>query len=255
MGGGRGKGPFVRQCVRSFGVCLLQHKYFYIFAIGNSENALNPLWVPQEFLFFNFRCKIFNMGPDPNLHTEWRKETVNYEFHGIVGSFTSNVDFIEKHFYKRGLSSLRMMEQKTGLTPMSFKMRKKHFLIKAYNEIILSLQAAGITDFLINRDKRKGDKIDDYGPQILDFEHLDVCFLVCMVPLVLAFVVFIVEILWHRLQKKLSECFKKEETLIPVTKFPKIIQVQPRIQRRFSVCSAHESDLPKLIEDQRKLSV
>jgi hypothetical protein len=32
---------------------LLQHKYFYVFVIGNSKNALNPLWAPQELLHFS----------------------------------------------------------------------------------------------------------------------------------------------------------------------------------------------------------
>jgi hypothetical protein len=42
----------VRSYVRPFGVCFFQHKYFYVFVIGNSKNALNPLWAPQEFLRF-----------------------------------------------------------------------------------------------------------------------------------------------------------------------------------------------------------
>jgi hypothetical protein len=205
-------------------------------------------------LVLYYRCKIFKMGKDLKIHKKWMEETVDYEFHGIVDSLTTHVDYIEK-YYKRGLSSLRMMKQKTGFTPMSFMMTRKHFLIKAYNEIILRLQAAGITDFLVKRDKRKGEKIDDSGPQVLDFKHLDACFLVCLIPLVLAFAVFIFEHLWHRLQKKLTECCKKKETAIPVTKFPKIIQVQPRVQRKFSASSTHELELPNFMEVQRKCSV
>jgi hypothetical protein len=201
-----------------------------------------------------YRCKIFNMGNNWRIYNKCRKETVDHEFQGIVDSMKSNVDMIKLDF-KRGLPSLRMMKQKTGMTPMSFIMKKKHFLIKPFNDIILRLQAAGITDSLINRDKRKGEKIDDSGPQVLDFEHLDACFLVCMIPLILAFAVFILEHLWHRLQNKLTECLKKKETAIPVTKFPKIIQVQPRVQRRFSADLAHELKLPKFIEVQQKSSV
>jgi hypothetical protein len=179
-----------------------------------------------------YRCKMFNMGKDWKVHNKWRKETVDYEFHGIVDSMTTHVDAIE-YRYIRGLSSLRMMKQKTGMIPMSFEMTRKHFLIKPYNKIIHRLKDAGITDFLNNRYKRKGEKIDENGPQILDFEHLDACFLVCMIPLVLALAVFILEHVWHRLHNKLSEYLKREETVVPATKFPKIIQVQPRVQRRF----------------------
>jgi hypothetical protein len=194
------------------------------------------------------------MGKDRKIHNTWRKETVDYEFHGIVDSMNTNVDIIELNF-KRGLSSLRMMKQKTGNLPMSFLMRRKHFLIKPYNDIILRLKDAGITNFLINRNKRKGEKIDNSGPQVLNFEHLDACFLVCMIPLVLAFAAFILEHLWHRMQKKLTKCFKKKEAAIPVTNFPKIIQVQPRVQRRFSVCLAHEMKFPTRIQFQRRFSV
>jgi hypothetical protein len=194
------------------------------------------------------------MGKIRRIHNKWRKETVEYEFHGVVDSLTTHVEAIE-YRYTRGFSSLRMMKQKTGLLPMSFIMTKNHFLIKPYNEIIRRLKDAGITDFLINWRKRKSEKIDDLGPQVLSFAHLDVCFLVCMIPLVLAFAAFIFEHLWHCLQKKLSKSFKKEKTAVPVTKFPKIIQVQPRVQRRFSVCLAHEMKSPIRIQIQRRFSV
>jgi hypothetical protein len=182
------------------------------------------------------------------------KETVDYEFHGVVDTLTYHLNNANS-LYKNSLSSLRIMKQKTGFTPMSFMMKKKHFLIKPYNDIILRLKDAGITEFLNNWRRRKGEKIDDYGPQVLEFEHLDVCFLVCMIPLVLAFAVFIFEHLWQRLQKKLTECLKKKETATPMTKFPKIIQVQPRVQRRFSACMAYELNFPSNIQVQRKFSV
>jgi hypothetical protein len=200
-------------------------------------------------------CKVVNMGIEGEVHKKWIEETVDYEFHGVVDTTTLGLDYVNS-LYTTGMSSLRMMNQKTGNLPMSFMMKRKHFLIKTYNEIILRLRDAGITEFLNNWRKRKGEKIDEYGPQVLDLEHLDVCFLVCMIPLVLAFAVFIFEHLWQRLQKKLSECFKKNETaMLAATKFPKIIQVQPRVQRRFSACLAYELSFPSNIQVQRKFSV
>jgi hypothetical protein len=66
-----GRGGSWDQFVRLFGVRFLQHKYFYVFVIGNSKNALNTLWAPQKFLhhfyvFHNFRAR--NLFFIPLLH-------------------------------------------------------------------------------------------------------------------------------------------------------------------------------------------
>jgi hypothetical protein len=112
--------------------------------------------------------------------------------------------------YFRGLSSLRMMEQKTGFVPMSFKIRKGHFLIKPYNEIIHRLEDAGITEFLINLRTRKNEKIADFGPQILSLEELKICFLVCFSPLMLALIVFVFEVLWNQFK---NGCFARVQIM------------------------------------------
>jgi hypothetical protein len=36
--------------------CYQQKKYFHGIVIGNMQNALNPLWAPQEFLHFLYIC-------------------------------------------------------------------------------------------------------------------------------------------------------------------------------------------------------
>jgi hypothetical protein len=146
-----------------------------------------------------YRCKIVDTGNDYKILNQWAEKTIDHEFKGVVGFTTHDFEMIKRKYF-RGLSSLRMMEQKTGVLPMSFVMKRGHFLIKAYNENIHRLRDAGITEFLINLPKRKNEKINDFGPQILSMEELEICFLVCLSPLMLALIAFIIEVLWNHLK-------------------------------------------------------
>jgi hypothetical protein len=104
------------------------------------------------------------------------------------------MNHINSYLYVHGLSSLKMMKQQTGVIPLSFWMYRGNPLIEPYNEIIGRLRDAGITEYWINFDRKKSEKIDDLGPQILDMNHLEVCFYVCMFPLIFAFLAFFGEL-------------------------------------------------------------
>jgi ribosomal protein L31E len=50
--------------------------------------------------------------------------------------------------------------------------------------------------------------MDDFGPQVLSFEELKICFLVCLSPLSLALITFVVEVLWSQFK---NGCFARVE--------------------------------------------
>jgi hypothetical protein len=139
------------------------------------------------FLFFRSKFVIIKNGYTNLL--EWIDKTLDHEFQGIVAGNSYEINR-KMYDYNQGVTSLKMMKQRTGTIPGSFLINREHFLIKPYNEMIHRLVDAGIPEFLNNLRERKGEKIADFGPQVLNFEHLGVCFLVCLAPLVLAAIAF-----------------------------------------------------------------
>lgn len=174
--------------------------------------------------------------------------TVDSNFHGIVAGNSYYMRDINNFVYFRGVSSLQMMEQKRGIKPFSFVMHVNHFLIDEYNELIRRMRDAGITDYWYNT-FRRSEKIGALGPQVLDMDHLEVCFYVCMIPLVAAVVCFLCELAWahkrccsrfyiqcrktykkHKLElekkkkirkMKVGKLKKKKKVLVLKTKIPK----------------------------------
>jgi hypothetical protein len=125
---------------------------------------------------------------------------------------TEDIDIVTRERYRTGVTSFRMMEQKTGMFPASFMMYRESVLIKPYNEIIQRLFEAGITEFLYELTYRKKQKLEPIGTQVLDFDHLDACFLVCLAPLILACIVFFFEVLWKKIDcKKLKRDQNREQ--------------------------------------------
>jgi hypothetical protein len=160
--------------------------------------------------------------------------------------------------YFRGKSSLTLMKEDRSLIPMSFVLHRSHILVEPYNEIIRRLRDAGITEHWITRAIRVNEKFDDIGPEVLTMEHLEVCFYVCMFPLIFAFLAFFGEIsaelfkhIFKTLRDKISSSWKRRTTR------HRIIQVRPigyerektmreKISAAFeSFCDAVESKIRK----------
>jgi hypothetical protein len=134
----------------------------------------------------------------------WEKQTLDDSFRGIVSGSIDQLNIINDAYHFRGVSSLRLMDEKIMLKMMSFYMPRNHFLIDSYNEKILRLMEVGVVDHVIKTEsyKKRNEKIDAFGPQVLDMDHLEVCFIVCMLPLVLAFAAFILELFCHKIKYK-----------------------------------------------------
>jgi hypothetical protein len=102
-------------------------------------------------------------------------ETTDHEFQGVVSGYPGLLRLINARYF-RGLSSLKLMDEYITHFPTSFVMLRNHPLIEPYNEIIGRLQDAGITEYWLNYEsnRRKYEKIEEFGPQVLDMGHLEV---------------------------------------------------------------------------------
>lgn len=174
--------------------------------------------------------------------------SVDSNFHGIVAGSSYHMRDINNFVYHRGVSSLKMMEQKGGFKSFGFIMPINHFLIDEYNELIRRLRDAGITDYWYKA-LRRDEKITALGPQVLDMDHLEVCFYVCMIPLVAAFVCFVCELAWahkkccsrfyiqcmktyqkHKLELEKRKKIRKKKVCRPKKK--KVAILKPKIPNR-----------------------
>jgi hypothetical protein len=102
-------------------------------------------------------------------------KTVDHEFQGVVSGDPVLLSHINAKFF-RGLSSLKLMDEYLARFPTSFLMIRNHPLIEPYNEIIGRLRDAGIIEYWLNYEsnRRKYEKIEEFGPEVLDMGHLEV---------------------------------------------------------------------------------
>lgn len=152
--------------------------------------------------------------------------TLDHNFKGIVSGSTDYLNSITHYYHRQGLTSLKLMEEKTGTLPMSFYLPRGHFLIDAYNDVIRRLRDAGITEYWENYYLRRNEKIEDLGPQVLTLEQLAVCFYVSMFPLTFAFVAFFFEfyskgikLVSHKAIKRLKIIVERNSKLFECRKF------------------------------------
>lgn len=120
-------------------------------------------------------------------------KTLDHDFDGIVSGFSADFISFNNHRIVQGVTSLRMMEQKTGSFPFSFYFNRDFLLIPEYNEIIRRLRDAGITEHWNNFFIRN-EKILAFGPEVLTMFQLRYGFFACMIPMAMSIVAFFIEL-------------------------------------------------------------
>lgn len=97
--------------------------------------------------------------------------------------------------YRSGVSSLHALEQEINRAPGAFGFKRFSPFFETFNNKLGQLLDNGLheSDGLFTLpDKIR--QFDEIGPQVLTMDHLEVAFIACFIPLVLAIVVFILEI-------------------------------------------------------------
>lgn len=106
---------------------------------------------------------------------------------------------IEATFYRSGHHSLHIVRQTIYDLQFGIVFRRFHPFYEAFNDIALKIISSGIVEHLMRTQTKRGGEVDkkieeDLGPQVLTMDHLDVAFLACITPLILAVLAFVVEI-------------------------------------------------------------
>lgn len=104
--------------------------------------------------------------------------------------------------HRTGISSLFVLDEIVINVPLAFGFKKFSPFYEVFNDKIGQLLANGIIKDLFKCvTQPEPHKSDDIGPQVLTMEHLGLGFVACLIPLVLAAVVFVIEIiLCHELK-------------------------------------------------------
>lgn len=117
-------------------------------------------------------------------------------------------DIIHQKKYRSGISSLHILERPTSLTFYGIPLKPYSPFNHLLNDIVLRLAAAGIFEndyknfYYSNGHKRTLQ--EDIGPQVLTMEHVEIGFLVCLIPCFLSIVAFVLECLIPRVRKGLK---------------------------------------------------
>lgn len=108
-----------------------------------------------------------------------------------------HINYLNNYLYRSGESSVTRLE--TTFTSAFLALMFKPFspFFESFNEEIDQLISSGLISYWINIAGNKYGfkrKISEIGPEVLTMEHLGIGFLVCFIPLVISFVVFIAEV-------------------------------------------------------------
>lgn len=117
--------------------------------------------------------------------------------------------------YRSGFSSLYALEEAVRLWMERFCFPPFSPFIDRFNEKIHDLHSSGlIGHWEINfYGNRKGliRKPEDIGPQVLTMEHLEVCFLICFLPLIFGTIAFAGEVGGAWLKKRFLKIWVNKE--------------------------------------------
>lgn len=112
--------------------------------------------------------------------------------------------YIENRIYRSGHSSLSILDEKLRNLYIGFSF--KHFspFYEILNEIVGHLSSSG----LIHRwndlnPKSRKKEFEDIGPQVLTMEHIAIGFQTCLIPFLLSIIVFVIELGYNYVVRKL----------------------------------------------------
>ena len=122
---------------------------------------------------------------------------------------------IQGHFYRSGETSLVLLEEDFKMIQSGVVFKKFSPFLETYNEMLGWMEAFGFIEFW--RQKyvyfSSMSKVEDIGPQVLTMDHLRIGFLACVIPLGLAVLIFIAELLKSKLSWNRESIFRKMQQM------------------------------------------
>lgn len=120
---------------------------------------------------------------------------------------------LHNRMYRSGFSSLLLLEETHGTLFYGNIFRPYNPFFETFNMDIYRMIASGLTQYWSDKYLRpKGDKLKskDVEPQVLTMEHLDICFIICLICLAISVLVFILELITGMINKKIIQRHKEK---------------------------------------------
>lgn len=126
---------------------------------------------------------------------------------GFLYIYSHKLNFINSNFYRRGASSIQMMNHSTRLFYQGLAFIEFSPFYEKFNTKIEEMISSGFTtkwrgEYLNPRNVYPYD--DDLGPQVLTMDDLNIGFQLCCIPLALSVIAFAGEITVFWLMKMCS---------------------------------------------------
>jgi len=98
--------------------------------------------------------------------------------------------------YTRGVTSIRLLKENLATTHQGLSFPPFSPYFETFNDAIGRLVSSGLVKYWHENDikSNRNDFPEDIGPQVLTLEQLEICFYACLIPLILCFGVFFIEI-------------------------------------------------------------
>jgi hypothetical protein len=96
---------------------------------------------------------------------------------------------------------MTIAKQIFGTIPIVIYTQKNFYLLEEINEGIMQIMAAGLTDVWQYND-RKHTEIESSREKVIKLSHLIGCFQLFVMGLIIAVIVFILEVVWSKLSPR-----------------------------------------------------
>lgn len=104
--------------------------------------------------------------------------------------------------YRTGTTSLQLLDKNVFYLFGGLRFKPFNILFKNLNEKTSRLFEAGFSNYWITYVKEM--RTDKIGPEVLTMDHIGIGFITCLIPLAIAFVVFLTELVSVPTQKLLK---------------------------------------------------
>lgn len=111
------------------------------------------------------------------------------------------LNIIHYRIYRSGFSSLVLLDENVMSSCRAMNFPPFSPFYEEFNGKVSRMISGGLIEYWYSNylGLKKAIRVDEIGPEILTMEHLEIGFVICLIPMVLSILVFISELLaYHR---------------------------------------------------------
>ena len=116
-----------------------------------------------------------------------------------VPSLSGVIKELQHKMYRSGTTSMQLLDEPYKSIYKGIVFKSWTPLLETFNKMLAKMEANGMMAHWRQFQEFSTTKLEEIGPQVLTMDHLELGFLACCIPIVLAAIAFIGELAWSRL--------------------------------------------------------